>query len=115
MTDKLKFGLALLCVAVGIVGFYLLQDQPLILQVLSVLAGIAIGVTIAWFTLAGQQFYQFARDSVTEAKKVVWPSRKETMQMTAIIFAFVLVMAVVLWTTDKGLEWLLYHVVLGWK
>jgi preprotein translocase subunit SecE len=52
---------------------------------------------------------------VVETKKVVWPSRKETVQTTGIVFAFVLVMAIVLWMTDKGLEWVLYDLVLGWK
>ena len=50
-----------------------------------------------------------------EAKKVVWPTRKETVQTTGIVFAFVLVMAIMLWITDKSLEWVLYDLVLGWK
>jgi preprotein translocase subunit SecE len=52
---------------------------------------------------------------VVEAKKVVWPTRKETLQTTGIVFAFVVVMAITLWITDKTLEWVLYDLVLGWK
>jgi preprotein translocase subunit SecE len=115
MADKLKFMLALLLLAAGVAGFYLLREQPMILRVLSVLAGLGAGVAVAWFTEPGRRFFDFAQDAVVETKKVVWPSRKETMQTTGIVFAFVLVMAIVLWVTDKSLEWLLIDLVLGWK
>ena len=115
MADKLKFMLALLLLAAGVTGFYLLREQPMILRVLSVLAGLGAGIAVAWFTEPGQRFFSFAREAVVETKKVVWPSRKETVQTTGIVFAFVLVMAIMLWMTDKGLEWVLYDLVLGWK
>ncbi len=115
MADKLKFMLALLLLAAGVAGFYLLGDQPTILRVLSVLAGLGAGIAVAWFTEPGRRFFDFSREAVVETKKVVWPSRKETVQTTGIVFAFVLAMAVVLWMTDKGLEWVLYDLVLGWK
>ena len=115
MADKLKFMLALLLLAAGVAGFYLLAQQPMILRVLSVFAGLGAGVAVAWFTEPGQRFFVFGREAVVETKKVVWPSRKETVQTTGIVFAFVLVMAIVLWTTDKGLEWVLYDLILGWK
>jgi preprotein translocase subunit SecE len=115
MADKLKFLLALMLVAAGLTGFYVLGEQPMILRVLSVLAGLGAGIAIAWFTVPGRRFIDFSREAVTETKKVVWPSRKETVQTTGIVFAFVLVMAIILWMTDKGLEWVLYDLVLGWK
>ena len=115
MADKLKFMLALLLLAAGVTGFYLLREQPMILRVLSVLAGLGAGIALAWVTAAGTRFFDFAQEAVVETKKVVWPSRKETMQTTGIVFAFVLVMAIMLWMTDKGLEWVLYDLVLGWK
>jgi preprotein translocase subunit SecE len=115
MADKLKFMLALLLVAAGVAGFYLLGDKPMILRVLSVLAGLGAGAGVAWFTAPGQRFFDFSQEAVVETKKVVWPSRKETMQTTGIVFAFVLAMAIVLWLTDKTLEWVLYDLVLGWK
>jgi len=115
MADKIKFALALMLVALGVVGFYLLAEQPMILRVLSVLAGVVAGGAVAWVTEPGQRFFVFGQESVTEAKKVAWPSRKETLQMTAAVFVFVLVMAIVLWVTDKTLEWVLYDLVLGWK
>jgi preprotein translocase subunit SecE len=115
MVDKLKFVLALLLVAAGVAGFYFLAEQAMVLRILAVLAGLAAGGVVAWFTEAGQRFVELARESVVEAKKVVWPSRKETLQTTGIVFAFVLVMAIMLWVTDKSLEWVLYDLVLGWK
>ena len=61
------------------------------------------------------RFFIFGREAVAESKKVVWPSRKETLQTTGVVFVFMVVMAIFLWLTDKSLEWLLYDVVLGWK
>jgi preprotein translocase subunit SecE len=115
MADKLKFVVALLLVAAGIAGFYLLGEQALVLRVLAVLAGLAAGGAVAWFTAPGQRFVDLAREAVVEAKKVVWPTKKETLQTTGIVFAFVVVMAITLWITDKTLEWVLYDLVLGWK
>lgn len=115
MADKLKFVLALLLVAAGVAGFYLLSEQVLVLRVLAVLAGVGAAVAVAWFTEAGQRFAVFVRETVVESKKVVWPSRKETVQMTGVVFAFVVAMALFLWLTDKSLEWVLYDLVLNWK
>ena len=115
MADKLKFTLARLLLAAGVAGFYLLGDKPMILRVLSVLAGLGAGAAVAWYTAPGQRFFDFSQEAVVETKKVVWPSRKETMQTTGIVFAFVLVMAIVLWLTDKTLEFVLYDLILGWK
>jgi preprotein translocase subunit SecE len=115
MADKLKFAAAILLLIAGLTGFYLLAEQPMILRVLSVLAGVAAGTAVAWFTEPGQRFFAFSQEAANEAKKVAWPSRKETMQTTGIVFAFVLVMAIMLWVADKGLEWVLYDLVLGWK
>jgi preprotein translocase subunit SecE len=115
MVDRLKSTLALALLASGVAGFYLLSEQPLVFRVLSVLAGLLAGVAVGWFTAPGQRFFVFGRESWVETKKVSWPTRKETVQTTGIVFAFVVVMAIVLWLTDKGLEWLLYDLILGWK
>ena len=115
MADKIKFILALLLVAAGVAGFYLLQGQALVLQVLSVLVGLGAGTAVAWFTEPGRRFFAFAAEARDETRKVVWPSRREATQMTAIVFGFVLVMAVMLWMTDKTLEWVVYDLILGWK
>jgi len=97
------------------VAFYLLAEQAAILRLLVVLLGVVLAALVMWKTEAGQRFFVFANESVVEAKKVVWPSRKETMQTTGAVFAFVVVMAIFLYLTDKSLEWVLYDLVLGWK
>jgi preprotein translocase subunit SecE len=101
--DKIKLGFALLLLIAGIAGFYYLRESAMVLRVISVLAGIVLAVIVVWFTSPGKQFYAFARESSDETRKVVWPSRKETLQTTGIVFAFVLVMAIFLWMVDAGL------------
>ena len=113
--DKVKLGVAVALIGVGIWGYYFLADSPIVLRILAVAAGIAAGVAVAWFTQPGREFAVFAAEAVVETKKVVWPTRKETMQTTAAVFAFVVVMAVFLWISDKTLEWLLYDLTLGWR
>ncbi len=115
MADKLKLAAAILLLLMGIAGFYMLAEQPMILRVLSVLAGAAAGISMAWFTEQGQRFFVFSQEAWGEAKKVAWPTRKETVQTTGAVFAFVLVMAVMLWIADKTLEWVFYDLILGWK
>ena len=115
MTDKIKLGVGVLLVVLGIWGYYWLSDSALILRILAVVAGVLAGAAVAWWSEPGRQFAVFAGESLEEVKKVVWPTRKETIQTTAAVFAFVVVMAIFLWLTDKTLEWALYDLILGWK
>jgi preprotein translocase subunit SecE len=115
IADKAKLGGAIVLVGVGLFGYYWLADWPLVVRILAVVAGVAAGVAVAWLSDPGRQFATFAAEAIAEVKKVVWPTRKETMQTTAAVFAFVVVMAVFLWLSDKTLEWLLYNVILGWR
>jgi preprotein translocase subunit SecE len=115
MADIIKFALALILLVAGVVAFYLLGEQAMVLRILAVLAGAILAALVAWKTAPGQRFFVFAGEAVQETKKVVWPSRKETMQTTAAVFAFVVIMALFLYLTDKSLEWVLYDLVLGWK
>ena len=115
IADKAKLGGAIVLVGFGLFGYYWLADWPLVVRILAVVAGVAAGVAVAWLSDPGRQFATFAAEAIAEVKKVVWPTRKETMQTTAAVFAFVVVMAVFLWFSDKTLEWLLYNVVLGWR
>jgi preprotein translocase subunit SecE len=114
--DIAKLVLAGACVVAGIVGYYWIgQDSLLVLRILAIVAGLAAGAAVACLSAPGREFIAFAGEAVAEVKKVVWPSRKETMQTTAAVFAFVVVMAVFLWISDKTLEWVLYELILGWK
>ena len=105
MIDKLKLVVAAALLVAGLAGFYALADKPLVVRVLCVLAGVIAGVAVAWTSAPGKTFYAFAQESVAETKKVVWPTRKETVQTTGIVAAFVIVMAVFLWVVDASLVW----------
>ncbi len=114
-SDKLKIALSIGAVIVGVVGFYYLSDQSTLLRAGVLFGSMLIAIAIAWTSTSGREFIGFANESIRETKKVVWPKRKQAMQMTAIVFGFVLVMAIFLWGTDKILEFLLYDIILGWK
>jgi preprotein translocase subunit SecE len=105
MVDKLKIAVAILLAVTGIAGFYYLGDSPAIVRVAAVLVGLAAGFAVFWVSEPGQRFSAYAQDSVTETKKIVWPTRKETMQTTGIVFVFVLVIALFLWLVDATLLW----------
>ena len=113
--DKAKLGLAIVLVLASLVGFYLLGKQGQVAQWGALIAGLVAAVVVFLSSELGKQFLAFGRDSVREVKKVVWPARKEAMQMTAYVFAFVVVMALFLWLTDKTLEWVFYDLILGWR
>ena len=115
MIDKVKLTTAVVMVALGVWGYYLLGDSALVLRVLAVVAGLLMAGAVAWWSEPGKQFAVFAGESYEEVKKVVWPTRKETIQTTGAVFAFVVVMAVFLWISDKALEWVLYDLIMGWK
>jgi preprotein translocase subunit SecE len=113
--DKAKLAAAALLLVGSIVAFYALGKQDLWVRVVSLLVLIAASVAVFFTSEPGKQLIGFSRDSVREVKKVVWPTRKEALQMTGYVFAFVFVMALFLWLTDKTLEWVLYDLVLGWR
>jgi preprotein translocase subunit SecE len=115
MADKIKLLVAVLLVIAGVAGFYFFADAPTVVRVLSVATGVVLGAVVAGLSGPGKQFFRFAFDARDEAKKVVWPTRKEPMQTSGMVFAFVVVMALFLFLTDKSLEWILYDLVLGWK
>ena len=113
--DKAKLAGAAVLLVGAVVVFYLLGKQDLWLRVLALIALLAAAVAVFFTSEPGKQLIAFGRDAVRETKKVVWPTRKEAMQMTGYVFAFVFVMALFLWVTDKTLEWVLYDLILGWK
>lgn len=115
MNDKIKMVVALAACAAGIVGYYLLATRPMLLRAGVLVFGVAIGVVVAWFSETGRNFLVFARESVRETRKVVWPERKDALRVTAIVFGFAVVMALFLFGTDKVLEVVLYDFILGWN
>jgi preprotein translocase subunit SecE len=113
--DKAKLALSGALLVGAVVAFYMLGKQDLWLRVVALLVLVAAAVVIFFTSESGKQLIAFGRDSVREVKKVVWPARNEALQMTGYVFAFVVVMALFMWLTDKTLEWLLYDLVLGWR
>jgi preprotein translocase subunit SecE len=113
--DKAKLAATAVLVVGSVVAFYLLGQQSLWLRVAALLIGLVAAVAIYFSSESGKRLIAYGRESVREVKKVVWPTRKEAGQMTAYVFAFVVLMALFLWLTDKTLEWLLYDLILGWK
>jgi len=113
--DKAKLAAAGLLVVGGVAAFYLLGQQSLWLRVVALLVLIAAGVAVCSTSAQGKELFAYGQDALKELRKVVWPTRPEATQMTLYVFAFVVVMALFLWLTDKTLEWVLYSLILGWK
>lgn len=113
--DKAKLAVAGVLVIGAVVAFYALGKQDLWLRVVALIVLLAAAIGVFFTAEAGKQLIAYGQDSAKEVRKVVWPTRKEAMQMTGYVFAFVFVMALFLWLTDKTLEWALYDLILGWK
>ena len=99
----------------SLAGYYLLSAQGQWVQWLALVMGLTAAAGAFFASEPGRQLIAFGRDAWREVRKVVWPARKEAIQITAYVFGFVLIMAMFLWMTDKTLEWLFYDLILGWK
>jgi len=113
--DKAKLAVAGVLVIAAVVAFYALTRQDLWMRVAALVLLLIAAVATFFTSEVGKQLIAYGHDSVREVRKVVWPTRKEALQMTGYVFAFVFVMALFLWMTDKTLEWVLYDLILGWK
>lgn len=113
--DKAKLAVAGLLVIGAVAAFYALGKQDLWLRVVALIVLLVAAVAVFFTSESGKELIAYGQDSAKEVRKVVWPTRKEAMQMTGYVFAFVFVMALFLWLTDKTLEWVLYDLILGWK
>jgi len=113
--DRLKMALAVLVIIAGIVGFSVLSEQPTVVRVATFVGSLVLAAFIAWTSEPGKRTLSFAGESYNEVKRVIWPTRKETTQMTGIVFAFVAVMGLFMWVLDKSIEWVIFGLLLGWK
>jgi len=109
---NIRLFLSFLFFVAGLIGFYVLLEQPVVLRILIVLAGVIAATIIFWTTPQGQQTILFLRNAITEAKKVVWPTRKETIQMTLIVFVLVVIMAIFLAFVDISFSYIV-NILLG--
>ena len=106
MVDNIKIVLAVACVVAGVTAYYYFAETPLVLRVLMVMGGLVAAGGVAWLSTPGKEFFAFAQEAWQEAGRVSWPTRKETMQTTAIVFGFVAIMALFLFTVDTTLAWI---------
>ena len=113
--DRLKMGASVALLVLALAGYFLLARQGVWVQWAAFIVGLVAAVGVFLTSESGQQLIAFGIDATRELKKVVWPTRKEATQMTLVVFAFVFVMALFLWLTDKTLEWIFYDLILGWK
>jgi preprotein translocase subunit SecE len=113
--DKAKLVVATVLMVAAVAAFYALGSRDLWLRVGALAILMVMGAAVFFTSESGKQLIAYGQDSAREVRKVVWPTRKEAMQMTGYVFAFVFVMALFLWITDKTLEWVLYDLILGWR
>jgi preprotein translocase subunit SecE len=100
MVDKIKMAVAVALVIAGIWGYYHFSETAQVLRVLMVLGGLIAAGAVAWLTAPGKELFVFSQEAWQEASKVSWPTRKETIQTTGVVFAFVVVMALFLFGVD---------------
>jgi len=105
MTDKLKFALVVLIVVASLGSFYYFSDQSMLLRVIGLLVALGGVTAIMLQTETGRSAWVFVQDSQVEIRKVVWPTRKDTVQTTLMVMAVVIVIAIFLWLLDMLLIW----------
>ncbi|PCI65326.1 MAG: preprotein translocase subunit SecE [Piscirickettsiaceae bacterium] len=103
--NSVKLMLAILAIIAGIGGFYYFGEESLLLRVIGLLVALGVAVTFVMMTDLGQNFWYFVQGSQVELRKIVWPTRKETMQTTLIVGVMVLFVGVLLWMFDGLLLW----------
>lgn len=111
--EKLKAFLAILLFVAGFVGFYWFPSEQVVMRVAMLLGGTISAVVLWRFSASGQRFFAYVKEAIKEARKVVWPNRKETWQTTAMVFMFVAVLSLFMWLVDSGLSWTMYGLLLG--
>ena len=104
--DTALMTLSIVLLIAGIVAFYWFDEQPLVIRVGMVIAGLAAGAGLMWFSWYGREFWQFAQAARIELRKVVWPERDETVKTTYVVFGFAVVMGLFFWLLDIGLTYL---------
>jgi len=113
--DKARLAAAVALVIASLAGFYLLGKQGAIAQWGALIVGLIAAAVVFFSSETGRELIAFGRDAWREVRKVVWPERREAIQMTAYVFGFVLIMAIFLWLTDKTIEWVFYDLILRWR
>lgn len=103
--DVVKQVLSVVFVAAGVAAFYYFSEIQLLYRVLGMLAVVVMVLGIMLTTDAGRNVWAFALESKQEVRKVVWPTREETIRTTLLVFAMVFVVGLILWLLDMFLFW----------
>ncbi|MDA0823298.1 MAG: preprotein translocase subunit SecE [Proteobacteria bacterium] len=101
--DTAKLAVALIVLLGALVGFYYYAEVSKLIRVISLIAAVGIAAVIALQTEKGRSLSSFVKESQTEVRKVVWPTRQETVQTTLVVMVVVVVIAIFLWLLDMGL------------
>jgi len=104
---NIRLTLSFLLFVAGLMGFYLLSAQSTVVRLLVLLGAIGFSIGVFSKTPQGQEAIGFINNAVTEAKKVVWPTRRETIQMTLIVIICVVIMAIFLGLVDSGFAYII--------
>jgi preprotein translocase subunit SecE len=103
--DKVKLAVAVLIVVAGVAGYYLLATQPVWIRWLAVVASLVMAAVVAAFSRYGSEFRRFVELARIELRKIVWPTRQETLQTTLVVFGFVIIAGLFFWLLDLVLAW----------
>jgi len=111
--DTVKLGLAVLILLSGLVGYYYFAEYSNLYRVIGVLVASGVAVAVFGSTLRGQNLLGYLKNSRTEVRKMVWPTRQEALQTTLIVVVLVMLIAVFLWLIDMFLGWAVKFVIGG--
>jgi preprotein translocase subunit SecE len=113
--SKLSLPLSGVIALSSVIAFQAYAEESFLVRGLVLFGGILLSIAIALLSSSGRNFLSFFKESIVEAKKVIWPTRKETIQTVLVVFVFVVIVSAFLWLADKFYEWFLYSIILGWK
>jgi preprotein translocase subunit SecE len=103
--DNLKLAAAIVIVVAGVAGYYLLASQPTWMRWLPVIGSLALAAVVVAFSRYGTEFRRFVELARIELRKIVWPTRQETLQTTLVVFGFVIIAGLFFWLLDLVLAW----------
>ena len=113
LADTLKLVVALLLVAGAIVGYYWFDQYPVGFRAAGMIVAVVAAIGIIALTGLGRRAREFLSESHFELRKVVWPTRQETMQTTIVIIVVVMIISIILWLIDLFLGWVILEKLLG--
>jgi preprotein translocase subunit SecE len=103
--DKVKLAAAIVVVIAGVAGYYVLANQATWMRWLPVLGSLVLAAVVVGLSTYGSEFRRFVELARIELRKIVWPTRQETLQTTVVVFGFVIIAGLFFWVLDLVLAW----------